>query len=268
MAWVLHSLCFLCATCLASEPGMVFIPGGEFLRGRSYEWPDTRLAWYPNPLKDDTPVRRIHLAPFHMDEAEVTNERYAAFAKATRRKVPYHWRKNQIPKGQEKYPVVNVSWEDATAFCGWEEKRLPTEAEWERASRGLAEGRVYPWGDGNPTSKLAVYASDTGAQTVCSKERNYFGLCDIIGNVWEWTADWYDRNYYAVAPDRDPPGPAQGIYRVLRGGSWFDQPQPQLFLSCSYRSWARPAERSPTIGFRCVRAVSPRKAAHQASLSH
>ncbi len=143
--------------------GMVFIPGGEFSRGRSYDWPDTRLAWYPNPLKDDTPVRKIHVNPFYMDEAEVTNERYAAFAKATRRKVPYHWRKNEIPKGQEKHPVVNVSWDDAAAFCGWEEKRLPTEAEWERASRGLAEGRIYPWGDSNPTSKLAVYGSDTGA---------------------------------------------------------------------------------------------------------
>ena len=263
-----YFLCLLCGTCLASEPGMVFIPGGEFPRGRSYDWPDTRLAWYPNPLKDDTPVRRVYVNPFYMDEAEVTNERYAAFARATRRKVPYHWRRDGIPKGQEKHPVVNVSWDDAAAFCGWEQKRLPTEAEWERASRGLAEGRIYPWGDSNPTPQLAVYGSDTGAQAVCSKERNYFGLCDIIGNVWEWTTDWYDRNYYAVAPDRDPPGPAQGIYRVLRGGSWFDQPQPQLFLSCSYRSWARPAERSPTIGFRCVRAVTPRKADHRASLSH
>ncbi len=146
----LYFLCFLCATCLASEPGMVFIPGGEFPRGRSYDWPDTRLAWYPNPLKDDTPVRRIYVNPFYMDEAEVTNERYAAFARATRRKVPYQWRKDGIPKGQEKHPVVNVSWDDAAAFCGWEEKRLPTEAEWERASRGLAEGRIYPWGDSNP----------------------------------------------------------------------------------------------------------------------
>ena len=264
-ALLFHFLGFLGATCLASEPGMVFIPGGEFSRGRSYDWPDTRLAWYPNPLKDDTPVRKVSVNPFHMDETEVTNERYALFAKAARRKVPYHWFKGQIPKGQEKHPVVNVSWDDAAAFCGWEGKRLPTEAEWERASRGLVEGRMYPWGDSNPTTKLAVYGSDSGAEAVCSKERNYFGLCDIIGNVWEWTADWYDRNYYEAAPDRDPSGPAQGIYRVLRGGSWFDQPQ--LFLTCSYRSWARPAERSPTIGFRCVRGVAQRKVNHRASLS-
>jgi formylglycine-generating enzyme required for sulfatase activity len=260
-----YLLCFLCAICLASEPGMIFIPGGEFSRGRGYDWPDTRLAWYPNPLKDDTPVRKVYVNPFTMDEAEVTNERYAVFAKATHHKVPYHWFKGEIPKGQEKHPVVNVSWDDAVGFCSWEGKRLPTEAEWERASRGLAEGRMYPWGDENPTAKRAVYGLDTGAADVCSKERNYFGLCDMIGNVWEWTADWYGRNYYEVSPDRDPPGPAQGIYRVLRGGSWFDQPP--LFLTCSYRSWARPAERSPTIGFRCVRPLTLRKPDHRASLS-
>jgi formylglycine-generating enzyme required for sulfatase activity len=230
---------------------MVFIPGGEFSRGRNYDWPDTRLAWYPNPLKDDTPVRKLHIDPFYMDEAEVTNERYAAFVKAARHKPPYHWFKGEIAKGQEKYPVVNVSWDDASAFCAWEGKRLPTEAEWERACRGVAEGRMYPWGDTDPTAKQAVFNLDSGAAAVCTKERSYFGLCDIIGNVWEWTADWYDRNYYEVAPERNPTGPDKGIYRVLRGGSWFDQPQ--LFLTCSYRSWARQGERSPTVGFRCAK---------------
>ena len=115
---------------------------------------------------------------------------------------------------------------------------------------------MYPWGDTNPNAKQAVFNLESGATQVCTKERNYFGLCDIIGNVWEWTADWYDRNYYAVAPDRNPTGPVKGIYRVLRGGSWFDQPQ--LFLTCSYRSWARQAERSPTVGFRCVKSFSKR----------
>jgi formylglycine-generating enzyme required for sulfatase activity len=250
--WFLGVLCLVCAeTGLDAERGMVSIPGGEFSRGRTYDWPDTRLAWYPNPLKDDTPVRKIHVDPFYMDEAEVTNERYAAFVKATRHSPPYYWFKGAIPKGMEKHPVVNVSWEDAGAFCGWEGKRLPTEAEWERACRGGEEGRMYPWGDTNPTAAQAVFDLDTGAAAVCTKERNAFGLCDIIGNVWEWTRDWYDRDYYQAATDRNPPGPDKGIYRVLRGGSWFDQPQ--LFLTCSYRSWARPAERSPTIGFRCVK---------------
>jgi sulfatase modifying factor 1 len=232
---------------------MVFIPGGEFSRGRTYDWPDTRLVWYPNPLKDDTPVRKIYVDPFYMDEAEVTNERYAAFVKATRHRTPYHWRGGQVPEGTAKRPVVNVDWDDATAFCAWDGKRLPTEAEWEHSCRGIAEGRMYPWGDANPNVKQAVFGLDSGAADVCTKEKNYFGLCDIIGNVWEWTGDWYDRRYYEVAPDRNPVGPEKGIYRVVRGGSWFDTPQ--LFLTCSYRSWTRQAERSPTIGFRCVKGV-------------
>jgi formylglycine-generating enzyme required for sulfatase activity len=234
---------------------MVFIPGGEFLRGRAYDWPDTRLPWYPNPLKDDTPARKIHVDPFYMDESEVTNERYAAFVKATKRKPPYQWFKGEFEKGQENLPVVNVSWDDATAFCSWAGGRLPTEAEWERAARGIAEGRMYPWGDTVPTAKQAVYGVETGPSAVCTRERNYFGLCDMIGNVWEWVSDWYGRDYYAVAPERNPPGPDKGAYRVLRGGSWFDQSQPVLFLTVSYRSWARQQERSPTIGFRCVKGL-------------
>jgi formylglycine-generating enzyme required for sulfatase activity len=233
-----------------AEPGMVFIPGGEYSRGRAYDWPDTRLAWYPNPLKDDLPVRRIFVDPFYLDQAEVTNERYAAFLEATRHAAPYYWVKGQAPAGKEKHPVVNVSWDDATAFCAWDNKRLPSEAEWERACRGLAEGRMYPWGDSKPTEKDARFDAE-GTAPVCSKTQNYFGLCDAIGNVWEWVADWYDRNYYEIAPERNPRGPAAGLYRVLRGGSWFDQPP--LFLTSSYRSWARQNERSPTIGFRCAK---------------
>jgi iron(II)-dependent oxidoreductase len=115
---------------------------------------------------------------------------------------------------------------------------------------------MFPWGDADPDPKAAQYDAEGPAQ-VCSKRKSYFGLCDIAGNVWEWTADWYDRTYYSTAPERNPPGPETGMYRALRGGSWFDQGK--LFLTCSYRSWARPAERSPTVGFRCVKDVSDLK---------
>ncbi len=235
---------------LAADPGMVVVPGGQFNRGRTYDWPDTKAKWYPNPMKDDLPVRPITVSEFSMDEAEVTNERYAAFVKATGHKPPYYWRSGQVPAGKEKYPVVDVSWDDATAFCKAEGKRLPTEAEWERACRGSAENQMFPWGDRDPTEKDAHYDSP-GPTQVCSKAKNSLGLCDIIGNVWEWTADWYARDYYQTAPESNPKGPATGLYRVLRGGSWFDVPK--LFLTCSYRSWARQTERSPTIGFRCVK---------------
>jgi formylglycine-generating enzyme len=250
---LLSALPLLALLASAAEPGMVLIPGGEFQRGRTFSWVDSELKYSPTTFKDDLPVRKIYVGAFFMDEAEVTNQRYASFVKARRHRPPYHWVKGRMPEDKANHPVVNVSHEDAAAFCSWEGKRLPTEAEWERACRGMADARMFPWGDNDPDAKL-VHHDSTGPAQVCSKQKSYFGLCDISGNVWEWTADWYDRNYYAAAPDRNPPGPESGSYRVLRGGSWFDQGK--LFLSCSYRSWARSAERSPTIGFRCVKGVS------------
>ena len=237
---------------------MVFIPGGEYQRGRTHAWPDKDLKWYPNPLKDDLPVRAIHVDPFYLDEAEVTNERYGAFVKATGHRAPYHWLKGALPEAERNYPVVNVSWDDAVAFCEWDGgKRLPTEAEWERACRGVAEGQTYPWGDRDPTEADAHFDTLEGPAAVCGKTKNYFGLCDIIGNVWEWTADWYERDYYKAAPETNPPGAAEGLYRVLRGGSWYDKSS-SMFMTCSYRSWTRPAERSPTVGFRCAKSFRSR----------
>lgn len=239
---------------IAAETGMVEFPAGAFLRGRSYEWSDYEVAWYPNPAKDDVPAKNISLDAFLLDEAEVTNERYAAFVKTTSHARPFYWINGKIPEGKEKYPVVNVTWEDANAFCVWEGKRLPTEAEWERACRGsVSDKRMFPWGDRDPTPKDAHFGGLDGPIAVCSKQRNDAGLCDIIGNVWEWTADYYGRKYYEESPEQNPKGPKKGIYRVIRGGSWFDQPK--LFMTCSYRSWAREAERSPTIGFRCAKSA-------------
>ena len=236
---------------LAAERGMVAIPAGEFTRGRTFSWPDYDVKWFPNPAKDDTPARRLYLDEFSIERTEATNEQYAAFLKQTQRRAPYHWKGGQIPEGKQQFPVVNVSWEDASAYCAWEGKRLPTEAEWEKAARGPSEGKMYPWGDRDPTPKDARYNRLDGPGPVCASPANEWGLCDTIGNVWEWCADWYARTYYEAAPDRNPQGPPDGQYRVLRGGSWFDVPK--LFLTTSYRSWARQKERSPTIGFRCAK---------------
>ncbi|MBM3738171.1 MAG: formylglycine-generating enzyme family protein [Acidobacteria bacterium] len=234
----------------AAEPGMVFIPAGEFDRGRTYDNPDAKLAWYPNPLKDDLPVRKIYLGAFYLDESEVTIGAYARYVAKRGRQAPPSWPQGKAPAGKDSHPVADVSWHDATAYCAALGKRLPTEAEWERSSRGLADGRKYPWGDREPSAADARFDGLDGPVPVCSKPRNAFGLCDMAGNVWEWNADWYGRDYYSEAPDQNPPGPAAGSYRVIRGGSWFDVSK---FLVCSYRSWARPAERSPNIGFRCAK---------------
>ena len=233
-----------------AETGMVFFPGGEFRRGRTYEDPETKVAWYPNPLRDDLPVRNVFVDPFYLDAHEVTVGEYAAFVKATRHRTPPVWANGVAPAGKEQFPVADVSWEDASGYCAWKGKRLPTEAEWERACRGLNEEEKYPWGDRAPKPADARFDGLQGPGAVCSLPRTRMGLCDIVGNVWEWTSDWYGKEYYAEAPERNPLGPAKGIYRVLRGGSWFDKPD---FLTCAHRSWARSGERSPNIGFRCAK---------------
>jgi formylglycine-generating enzyme required for sulfatase activity len=237
----------------AAEPGMAQIPGREFQRGRTFPWVDAELKYSPTALTDDLPVRAIRVSTFLLDEAEVTNEQYAAFIATGKHRAPYHWVKGQMPADRAKHPVVNVSWDDASAYCAAAGKRLPTEAEWEHACRGGADKAMFPWGSTDPEPKLAHFNAAATTE-VCTKPRNPFGLCDMAGNVWEWTADWYDRTYYAVAPAVNPPGQGHGMYRVLRGGSWFDQGK--LFLTCSYRSWARPPERSPTIGFRCAKDIT------------
>ncbi|MBI2689256.1 MAG: SUMF1/EgtB/PvdO family nonheme iron enzyme [Acidobacteria bacterium] len=240
---------------LGAEAGMVFLPGGEFQRGRTYEDPETKVAWYPNPLRDDLPVKGVHIDPFYMDEHEVTIGEYAAFVLARKHRTPPVWADGKPPAGKEKFPVADVSWEDAGAYCAWKGKRLPTEAEWERACRGLAENEKYPWGNRAPKKADARFDATDGPVAVCGVPKNKVGLCDMSGNVWEWTADWYAKDYYASATDRNPPGPEKGIYRVLRGGSWFDKAD---FLTCAHRTWARPGERSPTIGFRCAKGFGKR----------
>ena len=146
--------------------------------------------------------------------------------------------------------MVDVSWDDAAAYARWAGKRLPAEAEWERACRGLVDGKKYPWGEQAPGKKDARFNVLDGPAEVCGASRNYFGLCDMAGNVWEWCADWYEKDYYQTASQRNPTGAETGMYRVLRGGSWADIPK---YLTCAYRSWARPGERSPNIGFRCAK---------------
>ena len=238
----------------AGRSGMVFIPAGEYLRGRSHSLPDDHLKWFPTLLKDDQPTRRIFVSAFYLDEHEVTNGQYLAFVKATRHAVPYNWPKGELPTGKENFPVVDVSWADAAAYCQWAGKRLPTEAEWERAARGLVEGKQYPWGDDPPARGNSRFDAVDGPGEVKQFKPNYFGVYDVAGNVWEWCSDWYAKDYYASAPEKDPVGPKSGLYRVLRGGSWADEPK---FLTCAHRSWARPAERSPNIGFRCAQSLRP-----------
>ena len=238
---------------------MVLIPAGKFEMGRAHKLADDGLKWMPVLVQDDKPIRILTLDAYYLDRHEVTNEAYAAYAADAGVEPPYHWGGAKPPEGRERQPVANVNWQEAVDYCVSQGKRLPTEAEWERAARGGVTGAKYPWGDQEPDEKakedeepkpeLARFGAFDGPADVCDYPENAFGLCDMAGNVWEWTADWYARRAYDTLAAENPTGPETGIYRVLRGGSWSDVAK---YLTNSYRSYARPDERSPNIGFRCA----------------
>ncbi|MEX2262770.1 MAG: formylglycine-generating enzyme family protein [Bryobacteraceae bacterium] len=234
-------------------PGMAVVPAGEFLMGRTRETPDDKTGMRPLILRDDRPPHRVHLNAFYMDTHEVSHEAYAKFVKATGHRTPYHWLKGQLPQGKEKLPVYNVDWHDAAAYCGWAGKRLPTEAEWEKAARGGMEGKDFPWGDNVATGDARFNTAD-GAAPIGQYKPNAYGLFDMAGNAAEWCADWFDRTYYENSPERNPPGPMEGKYKMVRGGAWADGPRR---ITVFFRNWIRPNQTTPNLGFRCVLEVKP-----------
>jgi iron(II)-dependent oxidoreductase len=204
---------------------LVRIPAGEFLMGSD-------LAKDENAGEDEQPQHRVYVSEFYIGKYPVTNEQYAAFINAMKHGAPDHWEQGKIPKGRENHPVVNVSWNDTVAFCEWLSRessracRLPTEAEWEKAARGT-DGRIYPWGnEWEPTRLNSWEKGPKGTTTVGQYSPggdSPCGAADMAGNVWEWCADWYDEKEYqrrAKTAVKDPQGPSQGKFRVLRGGSW------------------------------------------------
>jgi formylglycine-generating enzyme required for sulfatase activity len=221
------------------------------------------------PRLDDQPVHLVYLDSYWIDAFEVTNEKYLKFAEEARRKKPFHWIGGKIPAGKEKFPVYNVTWDDATAYCGSVGKRLPTEAEWERAARGGMEKTMYPWGaelraavrrgvsateadiPGQVDGKKARFGYPNGPTGVGSYASNGFGLYDVTGNVWEWVNDWYQLDYYSLSPDKNPSGPKTGRYRVIRGGGWSDNDE--RILAVHFRNFTNQDLPSATVGFRCAR---------------
>jgi len=261
---------------------MVLVPTGEFRMGAPAG---------SGGLPDEQPERAVLLSAFYIDRFEVTNEAYFLFVSMSGHRMPENsnpaatlWKDRRPMPGIERHPVVNVSWTDADAYCRWAGKRLPTEAEWEKAARGT-DGRRYPWGDqwdvllANSASYWAgrtvqfdsgadweaFWVKGEGAQIAKEKGLNgevltmpvgsfpgstsVYGLFDMAGNVAEWVQDWYDPNYYPSGPLTNPTGPPRGAIKSMRGGSWL---KPAVSLRTSDRDWGTIDSRPSGTGFRCA----------------
>jgi len=220
---------------------MVLVPAGEFPMG-SEQGDD-----------DEQPVHRVFLDSFYLDTFEVTNGRFAKFVEAIQSEPPWGFADQETPVVHAEKPVRWVNWLEATGYCLWAGKRLPTEAEWEKAARGT-EGRTYPWGNDLPTAGHAVFGLKEGADTVApignrDQGRSSYGIHDLAGNLYEWVADWYDETFYTTQPTVDPRGPVEGTVKVQRGGSYINGP---YRLRSAFRTKSDPTEHDAHVGFRCA----------------
>jgi formylglycine-generating enzyme required for sulfatase activity len=245
---------------------MVYVPAGTFLMGSAE---DDAFA-----LSDEKPQREVYLDAYWIDRTEVTHEMYAAFLNERGNQVEggdtwfdsddpaarivYANGRWQVVKDYDDHPVAEVTWFGAGAYCEWAGRRLPTEAEWEKAARGT-DGRIYPWTEGHPdvlqvTCDYVNYSGctfDTQPADSHSAAMSPYGALNMSGNLSEWVADWYDADYYATAPNINPQGPLTGTHRVMRGGSWTSS---MRYIRAASRRAANPAFAClfHGEGFRCA----------------
>jgi formylglycine-generating enzyme required for sulfatase activity len=276
---------------------MVRIPGGSFTMGT-----DDDVGYAAD---GEGPARQIMIEPFWIEATAVTNERFARFVLATghvteaerfgwsfvfagllpadflptrgvdsapwwRQVFGAQWRRPEGPHssldGRLDHPVVHVSWNDARAYCAWAGKRLPTEAEWERAARGGLEGKRFPWGDeetpggkhrcnvwqGTFPTENTLADGFFGTAPVTTYAPNEFGLWNAAGNAWEWCEDWFDPTYHVTGPRHSPTGPPAGVARVMRGGSYLCHPSYCYRFRVAARSSNTPDSSTGNLGFRCA----------------
>jgi iron(II)-dependent oxidoreductase len=251
---------------LASSALMLTVAEGPFIMGtaRTSHEPFSFDLQY-----DDTeqPQRRVWLHQYEIDRDEVSLGEYLLWLRQQQRHLPEEVLKlidhvttihALLPETLARWPALYVRWSEASDFCHTRDKRLPTEAEWEKAARGDS-GNIFPWGQRPPTPELAMFGQYHVHEipivaSVDSGEagRSPYGLHHMAGNAAEWVEDWFGIDYYATMPDRNPHGPANGRYKVVRGGSWKSAP---TLLRTATRNGASPDQRAATIGFRCARSA-------------
>ncbi len=236
---------------LSFEPGMILIPAGEFLMGS-----DPKKD--KEARDDERPQHTLYLPNYYLGKTPVTNAQYAAFVRAAGYTRPKHWKSRKPPTDKEDHPVVHVSWHDAIAYCHWlaevsgKSYLLPSEAEWEKGARGI-DGRIYPWGSQWDVERCNIDEGGKGGTTPVEaypEGTSFYGLLDMVGNVWEWTRSVYKD--YPYVPDDGREDFEYGGNRVLRGGSWYFD---KHFARCASRFRDYPDFRGSPVGFRV--AVSP-----------
>jgi formylglycine-generating enzyme required for sulfatase activity len=227
---------------------MKMISAGDFLRGSKLG--EGRL--------DEQPQKTIYLDSYYIDIYEVSNGRYLKFIKETERKDPpnpYGEETLSNVKGIQNYPIVQVTWYDAVDYCRWAGKRLPTEAEWEKAARGN-EGFIYPWGSKPAINSIANFQKQWEEKNTfwpvnySNGNDSPYGLVGMSGNAREWVQDWYSPDYYKDSPIKNPKGPSEGILKVIKGGSWHSF---KSDLRIASRGKGGFALKTDGIGFRCAK---------------
>lgn len=238
-------------------PDMVLVPGGEFQMGCD---PDHN-GGFTCPT-DELPLHTVKLDEFFIDIYEVSNAHYAACVKDGVCEPPSNFSSETQTSYYDNityanFPVVYVAWKDAENYCTWASKRLPTEAEWEKAARGTTI-KTYTWGDDEPSCTLAnIYNNTTSSNCVGDTSAvgshpdsvSQYGAKDMVGNVWEWVSDWYSETYYKTSSAENPTGASADTFKVLRGGGWRAS---WVFSRTASRSYDPDFNSSNDLGFRCV----------------
>lgn len=246
-------LIFFSSPALAGDADMVFFPPGDFLMGGDH----------PESRPDEKPRHRVRLDAFYIDRYEVTGKDFEAYLAANPKQHPTitGWWDRKVRPDMADRPVIGLTWKRCRDYCLWRGKRLPTEAEWERAAAGT-EGRKYPWGDQPPDAERANFGrccfimKGEVLQAVDALEagRTPDGVYGLAGNIAEWVHDWYDKDYYRTSPTDNPTGPETGQHRTIRGGAWNSLPG---YLRSSARYGYDDAKDFYGIGCRCARSAAP-----------
>ena len=256
---MLGVFCFLPSIAFSNSPtsiapkGMVLIAGGVYVMGSHKSLielnPGDLFSTDRHALGPENPAHNVEVDPFFIDTHEVSNRDYRKFVQTNKVREPLYYKDPNF--NNFKQPVVGISWKEAQSYCIWKGARLPTEAEWEKASRGK-RSIDYPWGNESPDNTKLNFNQEIKKTTnigFYEAGKSDYGVYDLAGNVSEWVYDWHSPEFYLFSPKKNPVGPKKGQYKVIRGGNWRNNSED---VKMYYRNATVPSTRNKRLGFRCV----------------